>query len=118
MKTQKWQSALEYIDTLDPIVKNKLLELREFILKISPKITEGISYNMPVYKINKPIIYFYAYKNHIGIYPHNEPIMYFSKELEQFKTSKGAIQIKNTDRLPFELIKKIVLYNIDKLNEK
>ncbi|CCV64180.1 conserved hypothetical protein (DUF1801) [Alteracholeplasma palmae J233] len=114
----KLNSVLEYLETLDSKTKNKIITLRNTILNFDSRITETISYNMPAYKINKAILYYFVYKNHIGIYPHGEAINYFKEELKNYKCSKGAIQIPIDDEIPLELIVKILDFNIKTLENK
>ncbi len=49
----------------------------------------------------------------IAFYPTPNPIIHFKKELEEYSTSKGAIQFPNNKPLPLNLIKKIVLFRLN-----
>jgi uncharacterized protein YdhG (YjbR/CyaY superfamily) len=75
-----FKSVDEYIDSFPADVREKLAVIRKTIKKTAPKAEESISYNMPTYKQNGPLIYFCAFKSHIGLYPGsvrlplNEPI--------------------------------------------
>ena len=109
----KYKNIDEYINLFDGEIKNKLIELRNIINDVSKDIKETISYNMPAFKINSVLVYFAAYKSHIGFYPTSEPIEYFKDKLKIYKTSKGAIQFKINEKLPKELIQEIVRYRID-----
>lgn len=109
----KFQSVDQYLNTLENELQNKLKTLRSTILSVDPKIVEYISYNMPAYKINKSLIYFFVFKHHIGIFPHQTAIETFSNELKPYKTSKGAIQIPLDQEIPLALIKKMVVFNIN-----
>ena len=57
----KFQSVDQYLNTLENELQNKLKTLRSTILSVDPKIVEYISYNMPAYKINKSLIYFFCF---------------------------------------------------------
>ena len=82
MKTTKtvFKTVDDYISSFSPGIQEKLELIRKTIKKTAPKAEESISYNMPTYKQNGPLIYFSAYKSHIGLYPGsvrlplNEPI--------------------------------------------
>ena len=97
----------EYIFTVPEEIRFKLQQIREVIHKAAPKAVEVISYGMPAFKQNKVLVYFAASKNHIGFYPTANPIKVFSKELEAYKTSKGAIQFPLDKKIPLTLISKI-----------
>lgn len=102
----------EYISECPPNVQILLNQIRTAIKKAAPKATEVISYGMPAFKQNKVLVYFAAGKNHIGFYPTPKPIIVFSKELEGYKTSKGAIQFPLDKKIPLTLISKIIKYRV------
>jgi uncharacterized protein YdhG (YjbR/CyaY superfamily) len=107
-----YASFEEYISQFPKAVQIMLQQIRAAIKKAAPKTTEVISYGMPAFKQNKVLVYFAAGKNHIGFYPTPNPIIFFSKELTDYKTSKGAIQFPYTEPLPLKLISKIVKYRV------
>lgn len=108
----------QYIEQFPTEVVKKLNELRITIKQVIPEATERISYKMPAFHWKENLIYFAAYKNHIGIYPTSKPIEHFKEELKNFKCSKGAIQIPLKQEIPVELVKKIVLYRIEQVKNK
>jgi len=59
----------EYITSFPENVQAMLKELRSTVKKASPEALETISYKMPAYMFKGPLVYFAAYKNHIGFYP-------------------------------------------------
>ena len=96
-----------------------LAQLRATIMKYAPGVIEQISYGMPAFKLNsKPLVYFAAYKNHIGFYPGASPIKVFKNELKDYKTSKGTIQFSLDKPLPQALVKKIVKYKVKENKDK
>lgn len=102
----------DYINQFPDDLKSKLETIRTAIKKAAPKATEVISYGMPAFKQNKVLVYFAAGKNHIGFYPTPKPIIVFSKELEGYKTSKGAIQFPLDKKIPLTLISKITKFRV------
>jgi len=109
---EKYKSVQQYLSTLPEDIQFKVEELRETIKKAAPGASEVISYNMPAYKMNKVLVYFAVYKNHIGFYPTSSGIAAFQKEIGGFKSSKGAVQFPINEKLPLELIVKIVLFRL------
>lgn len=103
----------EYINMFDGDVKKKLQQLRQEIKDTVPEAEEIISYGMPAFKLRKVLVYFAAYKNHIGFYPTSSAIIEFKKDLAKYKTSKGAIQFPLNKPLPLELIKNIVKFRVE-----
>ena len=108
----KFKNIIEYQDSFPPGVQKMLQQLRNTIKQAAPKAEETISYNMPAFKLNKNLVYYAAYKEHIGFYPTPKPIIIFKDELTKFKTSKGAIQFPLDKPLPIALIKKIVKFRV------
>jgi uncharacterized protein YdhG (YjbR/CyaY superfamily) len=114
MKTnsKEIKSIDDYINQFPGEIKSKLETIRTAIKKAAPKSVEVISYGMPAFKQNKVLVYFAVGKNHIGFYPTPNPIKVFSKELEGFKTSKGAIQFPLDKKFPLILISKITKFRV------
>ncbi len=114
----------DYLSTLPTQTKSILKELRKTIKEAAPQAEELISYNMPAFKLNGMLVWYAAYKTHIGFYPAPAAIKVFKDELTGYKTSKGAIQFPVEKTIPATLIKKIVKFRINenltkqKLKEK
>ena len=108
MDATKFKTVEEYFSSLPANTKAILQGLRKTIKEAAPDAEEVISYNMPAFKLNGILVYYAAYKNHIGFYPTSSPIKVFKKELENYKTSKGAIQFPIEKPIPKTLIKNIV----------
>ncbi len=109
---KKFQTIDEYIKTFPEDVKKLLNEIRETIKKAAPEAEEAISYQMPTFKLNRNLVHFAVFKNHIGFYPTPTGITAFQKELSAYKTSKGAVQFPKNQPLPLSLISKIVAYRV------
>lgn len=99
--------------------KQKLLEqLRAIIRKAAPQAQETISYGMPSFKQNGMLVYFAAWKNHIGFYPSSSGIKAFKKDLSPFNVSKGTVQFPLDKPLPKGLVTKIVKFKVKENLEK
>jgi uncharacterized protein YdhG (YjbR/CyaY superfamily) len=108
----------EYIITF-PIETRKILEqLRETIKKAAPDAEEVISYGMPLFRQNGRLLYFAAYKNHIGFYPMKTGIEAFKTRLSDYKWAKGTIQFPLDKPLPLGLITEIVKFRVNENMEK
>jgi len=108
----------DYISRFPFGVQAKLNEVRATIKKAAPEAIETISYAMPAFKLNGILVYFAAYKNHIGFYPASSGIVNFEKELQGYKTSKGTVQFPLGQPLPLDLIKSIVEFRVQENNNK
>lgn len=107
-----------YIAGFSANAQKLLLQLRSTIKKAAPKAEEVISYSMPAFRQNRILVYFAAYKNHIGFYPMASGIAAFKKELSVFKGAKGSVQFPIDQPLPIGLITKIVKFRVKEDLEK
>lgn len=102
-----------YIKSQDPKVQIILNKLRKIINTQTKEVVESMSYGMPGYKLNgKPLIYFGAFKNHIGIYPTPSGISAFQKDLATYKSAKGSVQFPLSSPFPYDIFEKILKYKI------
>lgn len=96
-----------------PLETQKLLNsIRETIHQAAPDAVEKISYGMPAFYLNGNLVYFAAYKNHIGFYPSSSGIRQFQKQISGYKNSKGAVQFPLNQDLPLDLISIIVKFRV------
>jgi uncharacterized protein YdhG (YjbR/CyaY superfamily) len=102
----------EYISTFPKDVQETLEKLRQTIKKAAPEAEEAISYQIPTFKFHGNLVYFAAFKNHIGFYPTSTGIEVFKKELSSFETAKGTVRFPIDRPLPLSLISKIVKYRV------
>lgn len=104
----------QYISQFDTNIQERLIAIRKLIRDTVPEAVELISYQMPAFKYKgKILVYFAAFKNHIGFYATPESNLAFKKELEEYKTSKGSIQLSYNKPLPMELLQRIVLHKAE-----
>jgi uncharacterized protein YdhG (YjbR/CyaY superfamily) len=102
----------EYIAIQIPEVKILLEQMRQTILKAAPEAEEVISYNMPAFKYQGMLVYFAAYKNHIGFYATPTGHSEFKDELSAYKQGKGSVQFPLSKPLPLDLISRIVAFRV------
>src|SRR5688572_7745723 len=112
METKAYKNIDEYIADFPQNVAQLLKKIRNCIKETAPEAEETISYNMPAFKQKKILVYFAAYKNHIGFYALPSGNEAFQNEISKYKTGKGSIQFPLNEEMPFELIKKIVAFRI------
>lgn len=108
----------EYIAQFPKDVQEILQGLRATIRAAAPEAEETISYQMPTFKLKGYLVYFAAYKNHIGFYPAPGGIEAFKEELSAYKGGKGTVQFPIDKPLPLDLISKIVRYRVAENLEK
>ncbi|MEY4702242.1 MAG: hypothetical protein RIR96_139 [Bacteroidota bacterium] len=112
------ESIEDYVKSLTPAQSARIKEIIDFLGALFPDAEQKISYNMPSFHLNGPLVYVAAYKNHIGFYPTPGPIIAFKDELVDYKTSKGAIQFPINKPFPFELIESMLEFRKKELIHK
>ena len=120
MITPKPKDIDEYIARFPPDTQEILKQIRTTIKKVVPDAEETISYGIPTFNLNGTyLIYFAAYKKHIGFYPVPSGIEEIDKGFASFKTSgKGTIQFPLSKPMPLNLITKLVKFKVKENIEK
>src|SRR5215218_157962 len=114
---KKFQTVDEYIKTFPEDVQIILEKIRKTIRKVAPEAAEAISYGIPTFKMNgRYLVYFAAWKNHIGFYPIPSAAKAFKKELSAYKQGKGSVQFPLNKPIPYDLVKKIVIFRVKEEN--
>lgn len=102
----------EYIATFPAEIQKKLEEVRTTIRAAAPDAQEKISYKMPAFAQNGILVYFAAWKNHIGFYPIPSGTQAFKQELSAYESSKGAVKFPLDSPMPLDLISRIVKFRL------
>ena len=112
MEHQTPKTIDEYIQLFSKETQVVLEEIRQTIKQEAPEAMEVISYKMPAFKYHGMLVYFAAYKNHIGFYALPSGNEEFIKELSGYKTGKGSVQFPLDKPMPLALIRKIVKFRV------
>jgi uncharacterized protein YdhG (YjbR/CyaY superfamily) len=101
-----------YITAAAPAVRARLKQLRQVIKRAAPKATERISYGIPFYEYGGSgykgrLIYFAAFKQHIGVFIPPRPSGGY-RGLEEYRTAKSSFRFPLDKPFPFALIGKTV----------
>jgi uncharacterized protein YdhG (YjbR/CyaY superfamily) len=105
-----------YIKTFPKDVQGILERMRQTIRKAAPDVVESISYQIPTFKLNgKGLVYFAAFKSHIGFYPIPSGVEAFKKELSPYKQGKGSVQFPLDEPIPYDLVKSITQFRMKEI---
>ena len=107
-KSQKPKDIDSYISQFPADVQAVLQEVRETIRRAAPDAEETISYLMPAFRQNGILVYFAAWKNHIGLYPPITDDKALEKAVARYAGPKGNLQFPLDEPMPFDLIERIV----------
>jgi len=114
LRGKKPSTIDEYLASFPDDVQGILERMRQTIKKAAPTAVETISYQMPTFKLNgKNLVHFAAFKHHIGFYPIPSSITAFQKELSVYKQGKGSVQFPLEKPMPYDLVKRIVLFRVN-----
>jgi uncharacterized protein YdhG (YjbR/CyaY superfamily) len=102
----------EYIAGFPPDVQAILQKIRLTIRKAAPGAEETIKYQMPTFMLKGNLVYFAAFKEHIGFYPIPTGIEKFRKELAVYKQGRGSVQFPLDQPMPYGLISRIVKFRV------
>jgi uncharacterized protein YdhG (YjbR/CyaY superfamily) len=101
----------EYIAGFPNDVQEILERIRMTIRKAAPDAEETISYQMPTFTLKgNYLVYFAAFKKHIGFYPAPLGNAEFKEDLSVYETGKGTVKFPLDKPIPFDLISKIVMF--------
>ena len=102
----------EYIASSPIDVQPILRKIRSTIRTAAPDAEEVISYRMPAFKQGGILIYFAAFKNHIGVYPPLSGDASLKKALAPYAGPKGNLKFPLDKPIPYDLIKRIVVLRL------
>jgi uncharacterized protein YdhG (YjbR/CyaY superfamily) len=116
--TNKPTTTDEYIAQFPKEMQSILQKVRAVIKESAPGAVEKISYAMPGFYLNGMLVWFAGHSTYIGFYPTGEGIEAFKDELTPYKFSKGAVQFPLDQPLPYDLIRRITKYRLERNTKK
>jgi uncharacterized protein YdhG (YjbR/CyaY superfamily) len=103
----------EYINAAPVEVQSILREIRATIRAAAPDAREVLSYRMPAFKQHGILIYFAAFKAHIGLYPPVSGDESLEKAIAPYAGPKGNLKFPLDQPIPYALIKRIVALRVE-----
>lgn len=108
MRTRPPTSIDEYIAAAPAAVRPILEQIRRTVRAAAPGAEEVISYRMPAFRQNGILVYFAAFKSHIGLFPPVTGDLRLEKAVEPYAGPKGNLRFPLDRPIPYELIARIV----------
>jgi uncharacterized protein YdhG (YjbR/CyaY superfamily) len=106
--TPKRDSGIDaYIAAAPAGVKSTLRRIRSVIRRAAPGATETISYRIPAFRQRGILIYFAAFKSHIGLFPPVRGDARLEKALTPYRGPKGNLRFPLDEPIPYALIERI-----------
>ncbi len=97
----------EYISAFSPEVQSILQRVRQVVHDAAPEAHEVISYRMPALKQGGILVYFAAFKGHIGLYPPVSGDPGIEKAIAPYAGEKGNLRFPIDKPIPYDLIARI-----------
>ncbi len=82
--------------------------MRTTIRAAAPEATETISYQIPGFKQHGILVYFAAWREHIGLYPPVSGDKALEKAVARYAGPKGNLQFPLDEPIPYDVIERIV----------
>ena len=102
----------EYISACSPEVQGILEKIRHVVRSAAPDAREVISYQMPAFKMNGVLVYFAAFKKHIGLYPPIRGDAKLEQAVAPYAGDKGNLRFPLDQPIPYDLIKRITKHRL------
>jgi len=108
----KASSIDEYLGDKPAPVQRALAEVRRSIARAIPAALEGISYQIPAFKLGtSPVVFFAGWTEHYSLYPASAGLVKaFAKELSPYSVSKGTIRFPLSAKVPTGLIGRLAKF--------
>src|ERR1700760_2307087 len=103
----------EYIAGFSPEVQAILEKIRRTIHAAAPDAQEAISYQIPAFKLHGILVYFAAFKKHIGFYPPISGDEALVKAVSPYAGEKGNLRFPLDQPIPYDLIERIVKLRLE-----
>jgi uncharacterized protein YdhG (YjbR/CyaY superfamily) len=97
----------EYIAACSPEARSILERVRQVVRDAAPDAEETISYRMPALRQNGILVYYAAFKHHIGLYPPVSGDARIEKAAAPYAGEKGNLRFPLDEPIPYDLISRI-----------
>jgi uncharacterized protein YdhG (YjbR/CyaY superfamily) len=108
----------EYIAAFSPEVQAILERIRSTIRDAAPDAQETISYRIPAFIQNGTLVYFAAFKAHIGFYPPVRGNARLEQAVAPYAGEKGNLRFPLDRPIPYGLIERIVKHRLKQTSAK
>ena len=96
-----------YIATFPPDVQAILRKVRATVVAAAPDAHEIISYRMPALRQHGVLVYYAAFKNHIGFYPPIKGDARLEQAIARYAGEKGNLRFPLDEPIPYPLIARL-----------
>jgi len=102
----------EYIAAFPREVQALLRQVRRTVRKAAPGARELISYRMPALEQHGILVYFAAFKRHLGFYPPIRSNARLEKAASRYAGEKGNLRFPLDEPMPLALIERLTRHRV------
>jgi len=120
MAKTDYRSVDQYLADQPPERRPALETVRAAIRRAAPQAVEGISYQIPAYRLHgQVLVYFAGWTQHFSLYPLTAAMQTaFAGELAPYELSKGTIRFPLDEPVPEALIERLVAFKAGEAAER
>lgn len=96
-----------YIAAFPPDVQAILRQVRQAVRAAAPDAAEVISYGIPALKLRGVLVYYAAFKHHVGFYPPVRGDARLEKAASRYAGEKGNLRFPLDEPMPLALIARL-----------
>jgi uncharacterized protein YdhG (YjbR/CyaY superfamily) len=108
----------DYIARSSRPIQPILRRIRNTVRRAVPAAQETISYRMPAFRLHGVVLYFAAFKHHIGVFPPVRGDATLTKDLLPYAGAKGNLRFPLDRPIPYGLIFRIARLRARQNREK
>ena len=102
----------QYVARFAPEIQAVLQRVRQVVRSAAPGAQEVISYQMPALKLNGILVYFAAFKKHIGFYPPIRGDARLERAAAPYAGEKGNLRFPLDKPIPYDLIRRLTEFRV------
>jgi len=102
----------DYIASFAPETRAILRQVRQAVRRAAPGATEVISYRIPALKQHGILVYYAAFKHHIGFYPPVRGDARLEKASARYAGEKGNLRFPMDEPVPYALIERLTRFRV------
>ena len=108
----------DYISGFPADVQAVLCMVRQTVCRAAPQAQEVISYRMPALRQKEVLIYYAAFKHHIGFYPPIKGDADLERETARYSNEKGNLRFELDEPIPLDLIYRLTELRLAQVRQK
>ena len=102
----------QYVARFAPEIQAVLQRVRQVVRSAAPGAQEVISYQMPALQLNGILVYFAAFKKHIGFYPPIRGDARLERAAAPYAGEKGNLRFPLDKPIPYDLIRRLTEFRV------